>query len=58
MSTADPGTTAPPRRRGLEIDSEFFGDEPATETKRGADFLLDDDDDPGREYRGRRARRD
>ena len=52
--SADP---APPRR-APGFDSEFFTDEPATETRHGADFLLDDDDEPGGDYRGRRARRD
>ena len=55
--SADPVPPAPPRR-GPGFDSEFFTDEPATESKAGADFLLDDDDESGGEYRGRRARRD
>jgi hypothetical protein len=53
----DPGPPSPPRR-AAGLDSEFFTDEPATETHHGADFLLDDDDEPGGDYRGRRARRD
>ncbi|HEX6338418.1 MAG TPA: DUF2530 domain-containing protein [Jiangellaceae bacterium] len=55
--SADPVPPSPPRR-GPGFDSEFFTDEPATESKPGADFLLDDDDESGGEYRGRRARRD
>lgn len=54
---ADPGPPSPPRR-AAGLDSEFFTDEPATETRHGADFLLDDDDEAGGDYRGRRARRD
>jgi hypothetical protein len=54
--SADPGPPSP--RRAPGFDSEFFTDDPATETTRGADFLLDDDDEPGDDYRGRRARRD
>jgi hypothetical protein len=55
--SADPGPPSPPRRTP-GFDSEFFTDEPATETTHGADFLLDDDDESGGDYRGRRARRD
>jgi hypothetical protein len=55
--SADPGRPSPPPR-APGFDSEFFTDEPATETGHGADFLLDDDDEPGGDYRGRRARRD
>jgi hypothetical protein len=54
-----PADHGPPQpRRAAGFDSEFFTDEPVTETGHGADFLLDDDDERGEEYRGRRARRD
>jgi hypothetical protein len=53
---ADPGPPPPPRR-AAGFDSEFFTDEPVSESSHGADFLLDEDE-PGSDYRGRRARRD
>ncbi|HEX5997061.1 MAG TPA: DUF2530 domain-containing protein [Jiangellales bacterium] len=56
---APPVEPEPPSksRRAPGLDSEFFTDEPPPDTKPGADFLLDDDEEPG-DYRGRRARRD
>lgn len=53
-----PADTGAPPRSTVGFDSEFFTDEPTTESRGGADFLLEDDDEPSPEYRGRRARRD